>query len=126
MLNLFFGALADDEARWTVEFHKDPRDIDEAVDHVVYYHETGRWPKVNDDRQRRCSQQAEADDSDKNSSSSDEDGWADRVGDRPRKGKSWQPKRQRGGNAGSASEKHTNTPIQEVSTQIKADQAKQI
>ena len=35
MLNLFFSVLADDEARWTVEFHKDPRDIDEAVDHLV-------------------------------------------------------------------------------------------
>ena len=68
----------------------------------------------------------EADDSDKSSTSSDEDGWAARVGDRPRKGESWQPKRQRGGNAGSASEKHTNTPIQQVPTQIEADQAKQI
>ena len=50
LLNLFFGALADDEARGTVEFHKDPRDIDEAVDHVVYYCETGRQPKANDER----------------------------------------------------------------------------
>ena len=48
------------------------------------------------------------------------------MGDRPRKGESWQPKRQRGGNAGSASEKHTNAPIQPVPTQIEADEAKQI
>ena len=69
LLNLFFSALADDEARWTVEFHKNPRDIDEAVDHVVYYSETGRRPKANDDRWRHYSQWVEADDSDKNSSS---------------------------------------------------------
>ena len=109
-----------------MEFHKDARDIDEAVDHVVYYRETGRWPKANDERQRHCSQQAEADDSDKGGSSSDEDGQAARVGDRPRKGKSWQPKKQRGGNVGSASEKHTNTPRQQVPTQVEADQGKQI
>ena len=43
-----------------------------------------------------------------------------------RKGKSWQPKKQRGGNASSANEKHTNIPIQQALTQIEADQAKQI
>ena len=53
----------------TVEFHKDPRDIDEAVDHVVYYHKTGRQPKANDERWRHCSQWAEVDDSDKSGSS---------------------------------------------------------
>ena len=50
LLNLFFGTLADDDASQTVEFHNDPRDIDEAVDHVVYYHETGRQPKANDEK----------------------------------------------------------------------------
>ena len=39
LLNLFFGALANDDARRTVEFHKGPKDIDEVVDHVMYY----RW-----------------------------------------------------------------------------------
>ena len=109
-----------------MEFYKDPRDIDEAVDHVVYYCKTERWPKANDERQRYCSQRVEADESDKGGSSSDEDGKAARVGDRPRKGESWQPKKQRGGNASSASEKHTNTPRQQVLTQVEADQAKQI
>ena len=109
-----------------MEFHKDPRDIDEAVDHVVYYHVTGRQPKANDERLRHCSRQAEVDDSDKSGLSSDEDGQAARVGDSPRKGKSWQHKKQRGSNASSASEKHTNTPIQQVPTQVEADQAKQI
>ena len=42
--------------RRTVEFHKDPKDIAEAVDHVVYYHETGRWPKANDVKYRHYSQ----------------------------------------------------------------------
>ena len=55
LLNLFFGALANDDARQTVEFHKNPKDIDEAVDHIVYYHETGRWPKANDEKQRHYS-----------------------------------------------------------------------
>ena len=50
LLNLFFGALADDDARGTVEFHKDPHDIDEVVDHVVYYCETGRHAKASDEK----------------------------------------------------------------------------
>ena len=102
-----------------VEFHKDPRDINEAVDHVVYYCEMGRQPKANDERRRHCSRQVEADNSGKSSASSDEDGQAARVGERPRKGESWHPKGQRGGNAGSASGKHTNTPIQQVPTKLK-------
>ena len=36
LLNLFFGALVNDDARRTFEFIKDPHDIEEAVDHVVY------------------------------------------------------------------------------------------
>ena len=109
-----------------MEFHKDPRDIDEAVDHVVYYHETERQPKANDEKQRHYSQWTEVGDLDEGGSSSDEDGRAARVGDRPKKGKSWQHKKQKRDNAASASKKHTNTPIQQVPTQVEADQAKQI
>ena len=126
LLNLFFGTLADDDARPTVEFHKDPRDIDEAVDHVVYYRETGRWPKANDEEWRHYSRWAEVDDSDKSGSTSDEDSHAARVGDRPKRGESWQHKKQKVGNANSASEKQTSTPTQQVPTQVEADQAKQI
>ena len=32
LLNLFFGALAEDDARITTEIHKDPKEIDKAVD----------------------------------------------------------------------------------------------
>ena len=75
MLNLFFGTLADDDARKTVEFHKDPHDIDEAVDHVVYYRETGRHVKASHEKHRHnvWAIQAEPDYSDKETSSSDDD-----------------------------------------------------
>ena len=96
------------------------------MDHVVYYHETGRQPKANDEKQRQYSRQAEVDDLEESGSSSDEDSYAARVGDMPKKGESWQHKKQKMGNANSASEKHTNTPIQQVPTQVEADQAKQI
>lgn len=36
----FFSALLDDGARQDVEFNKNPRDIDQAVDYVVRYRET--------------------------------------------------------------------------------------
>ena len=121
-----FGTLADNDARQTVEFHKDPRDIDEAVVHVVYYLETGRQPKANDEKWRHYSRQAEVDDLDKSGSSSDEDSCAARVGDRPKKGESWQYKKQKVGSAYSASEKQTNIPTQQAPTQVEADQAKQI
>ena len=50
LLNLFFGALADDDARRIVEFHKDPHDINEVVDHIVYYCKTGRHAKASDEK----------------------------------------------------------------------------
>ena len=56
-----------------VEFHKGPKGIDKAVDHVVYCHETGRRPKANDEKQRHYSMWAEVDDSEKDDSSSDDD-----------------------------------------------------
>ena len=65
LLNLFFGALTDDDVRRTIEFYKDPKDVYEAVDYVVYYHETGRWPKANDEKCRHYYRQAEVDDLDK-------------------------------------------------------------
>ena len=75
LLNLFFGALADDNARRTVEFHKDPHDINEAVDHVVYYCETGRHAKASDEKcqQNARATRAEPAYSDKETSSSDND-----------------------------------------------------
>ena len=94
----------------TVEFHKDQKDIDEAVDHVVYYCETGRQPKAYDEKQRHYSRLTEVDDSEKDRSSSDEDSWAARVGDKPKKGQSWQNKKLKLGNASSASEKQTSIP----------------
>ena len=126
LLNLFFGALADDDARQTAEFHKDPMDINEAVDHVVYYHEPGRWPKANDEKQRHYSRQTEVDDSEKDGSFSDEDSQAARVGDKPKKGQRWQNKKLRLGNASSASEKQPGIPLQQVPTQAEMDQAKEI
>ena len=86
MLNLFFGALVKDDARRTVEFHKDPEDIDEAVGHVVYYCETGGQPKANDQKGRHNSHHTEVDDSDKGDSSRDEDSQAARVDDKPKRG----------------------------------------
>ena len=62
------------------------------MDHVVYCCETGRWPKVNDEKWRHYSRQTDVDDLDEDGSSSDEDSWAARVGDRPKKGQSWQNK----------------------------------
>ena len=56
------------------------KDIDETVDHVVYYCETGMWPKANDEKQRHYSRQTEVDDSDKDDSSLDEDSQATRIG----------------------------------------------
>ena len=50
LLNLFCGTLAGDDARRTVEFHKDPHDIDEAMDHVVYYHEMQRHGKASNEK----------------------------------------------------------------------------
>ena len=119
MLNLFFGTLTDDDVRHTVEFHKDPRDIDEAVDHVVYYHETGRQPKANDEKQRHYSRWAEVDDLDKDDSSSDEDSCAARVGDKPKKEQSWQHRKQKVDNAKSASEKQPNISAQQVPPRLK-------
>ena len=75
LLNLFFGTLADDVKR-IVEFHKDPHDNDEAVDHVVYYCETGRCAKTSDEK-CQCNVQAtkaEPDYSGKETSSSEDDG----------------------------------------------------
>ena len=63
---------------------------------------------------------------DKSGSSSDEDSHAARVGDKPKKGESWQHKKQKVANANSASEKQTNIPAQQVPTQVEADQTKQI
>ena len=88
------------------------------MDHVVYYCETGRQPKVNDEKQRHYSRKAEVDDLDKDDSSSDEDSYAARVGDKPKKGQSWQHKKQKVGNANSASEKQPNIPAQQVPTQV--------
>ena len=51
--SLFFGALPDNAARRTVEFHKDPHDIDGAVDHVVYYCETWRHAKASDEKHQQ-------------------------------------------------------------------------
>ena len=126
LLNLFFGALADDDARQTVKSQKYPKDIDEAVDHVVYYCETGRQPKANDEKWRHYSRWTEVDDSEKDGSSSDEDSQAARVGDKPKKGQSWQSKKLKLGNASSASEKQTGIPTQQVPTLAEIDQAKQI
>ena len=106
--------------------HKDPRDIDEAVDHVVYYYETGRWPKTNDEKQRHYSRWAEVDDSDRDDSPSEEDSHAVKVGDKPKKGQGWQHKKQKVDTANSASEKQPNIPAQLVPTQVEMDQAKQI
>ena len=58
VLNLFIGTLVDDDARRTVEFCKDPHDINEVVDHAGEY----AW--------------TEPDDSDKKTSSLDEEGRA--------------------------------------------------
>ena len=66
----------DDDVRRTVEFHKDPYDIDEVLDHVMYCCETGWQPKTTDEKQQQYVQapKAEPDDSDKETSSSDNDG----------------------------------------------------
>ena len=93
---------------------------------MVYYHETGRQPKANDERWRHYFRQAEVDDSDRDDSSSEEDSHAARVGDKPKKGQGWQHKKQKVGTANSASEKQPNIPAQPVPTQVEMDQAKQI
>ena len=96
---MLFGVLANYDARRTVEFHKDPRDIYETVDHVVYYCDTGKQPKANDEKHRYYSWWTEVDDSDKSDSSSDEASWAASVGDKPNRGQNWQTKKQKLENA---------------------------
>ena len=48
LLRRFLNGLADDQARFEVEYHKDPSNIDEAVSHVVNYMEACKTPKVHD------------------------------------------------------------------------------
>ena len=48
LLRRFLNGLADDQARFEVEYHKDPSNIDEAVSHVVNYMEARKTPKVHD------------------------------------------------------------------------------
>ena len=121
LLNLFFGALTDDDARRTIKCHKDPKDIDEAVDYLVYYHETWRWPKANDEKCRHYSRQTEVDDSDKDDTSSDEDSQAARVGDKTKKGQNWQNMKQMAGNMNNVSEKHPHHPLQQGPAQVKTE-----
>ena len=50
MLAKFYEALIDEPARWTVEFNKEPKRIDDAVDLVIQYIETCRKPQFEDRR----------------------------------------------------------------------------
>ena len=50
LLRRFLNGLADDQARFEVEYHKDPSNIDEAVSHVVNYMEARKAPNTNDFR----------------------------------------------------------------------------
>ena len=92
----------------------------------MYYHETGRQPKANDEKQRQYSMWAEVGDSEKDNSSSDDDSQAARVGDKLKKGQNWQNKKQKLGNASGASKKQPTIPPQQVLPQVETDQAKQI
>ena len=46
LLRRFLNGLADDQARFEVEYHKDPVNIDEAVSHVVSYMEAKKTPSM--------------------------------------------------------------------------------
>ena len=115
--------MAEEDVRRTVEFYKDCKGIDEAVDHVVYYCEPGRQPKTNDEKCGHYSWQTEVDYSHKGDSSSDEDSLSSRVSDKPKRGQNWQTKKQKLGNASKMQSSH---PPQQVLTQVETDQAKQI
>ena len=97
LLNLFFGELADDDTRRTVEFHKDPHNIDEAVDHVLYYHETGRHAKASDEKhwQNARATRAEPDYLDRKTSSSDDDSRVAQVSDLQMFKSNWHSKKNR-------------------------------
>ena len=69
--------------------------------------------------------ETEANDSDKDDSSSEEDGWAARVGDRP-KWQNWQNKNQKLGNASSSSMKQPTQQLQLGPVKVEMDQMKQI
>ncbi|XP_069109870.1 uncharacterized protein [Argopecten irradians] len=53
LLRKFFDGVYNEKASFEVEFHKDPKNIDEAVFHVVNYIETKRMPnrRIEDDDQ---------------------------------------------------------------------------
>ena len=44
LLRRYLDRLTDDQARFEVEYHKDPTHIDEAVSHVVNYMEARKVP----------------------------------------------------------------------------------
>ena len=48
LLRRFLNCLTDDQARFDVEYHKDPSNIDEAVSHVVNYMEARKAPNVHE------------------------------------------------------------------------------
>ncbi|MEW8546856.1 MAG: hypothetical protein AB2693_25355 [Candidatus Thiodiazotropha sp.] len=73
LLRRFLNGLIDDQARFEVEYHKDPTNIDEAVSHVVNYMEAKKTPhtdegwEVGKDRKKKVqfeSESSETDESD--------------------------------------------------------------
>ena len=48
LLRRFLNGLIDDQARFEVEYHKDPSNIDEAVSHVVNYMEAKKTPHTDE------------------------------------------------------------------------------
>ena len=48
LLRRFLNGLTDDQARFEVEYHNDPSNIDEAVSHVVNYMEARKAPNVHE------------------------------------------------------------------------------
>ncbi|KAH3832778.1 hypothetical protein DPMN_106073 [Dreissena polymorpha] len=53
LVRRFLDGLRDEDVRWEVEYVKEPRDIDEAVYHVVNYIQTRKRHQVGSNRRQR-------------------------------------------------------------------------